>query len=117
MVRLQALHLRNCQQLHRPSTLLLSVTALKFFRCSCSAHQFNAFRVTVQQCSFSALSRLEACLVQAVLRDSWVDLTMQEEEDEEAGEDDPGMEGELTSADYHKLQSLVDEQEQAVEAG
>lgn len=27
------------------------------------------------------------------------------------------MEGELTSADYRKLQSLVDEQEKAVEAG
>lgn len=27
------------------------------------------------------------------------------------------MEGELTSADYRKLQSLVDEQEQAVQAG
>ena len=27
------------------------------------------------------------------------------------------MEGELTSADYHKLQSLVDEQEKAIEAG
>ena len=42
---------------------------------------------------------------------------MQEDENEEAADDDPGMEGELTSADYRKLQSLVDEQEKAVEAG
>lgn len=43
---------------------------------------------------------------------------MQEEEDDEEGADeDPEMEGELTSADYRKLQSLVDEQEKAVEAG
>ena len=42
---------------------------------------------------------------------------MQEEENDEAADDDPSMEGELTSADYRKLQSLVDEQEKAVEAG
>ena len=37
--------------------------------------------------------------------------------DEEPADEDPDMEGELTSADYRKLQSLVDEQEQAVQAG
>jgi hypothetical protein len=42
---------------------------------------------------------------------------MQEEDDDEGGDEDPEMEGELTSADYRKLQSLVDEQEKAVEAG
>ncbi len=42
---------------------------------------------------------------------------MQEEEDDEGADEDPEMEGELTSADYRKLQSLVDEQEKAVEAG
>ena len=42
---------------------------------------------------------------------------MQEEEDAEGADEDPEMEGELTSADYRKLQSLVDEQEKAVEAG
>lgn len=36
---------------------------------------------------------------------------------DEAADEDPDMEGELTSADYRKLQSLVDEQEQAVQAG
>ena len=36
---------------------------------------------------------------------------------EEAADEDPDMEGELTGADYRKLQSLVDEQEQAVQAG
>ena len=43
-------------------------------------------------------------------------MTMQENEDE-AGDDDPSAEGELTSEDYRKLQKLVDEQEKAVEAG
>ncbi len=42
---------------------------------------------------------------------------MQEEEEDEGADEDPEMEGELTSADYRKLQSLVDEQEKAVEAG
>lgn len=42
---------------------------------------------------------------------------MQEEEEEEGADEDPDMDGELTSADYRKLQSLVDEQEKAVEAG
>ena len=42
---------------------------------------------------------------------------IQEEEEEEGADEDPEMEGELTSADYRKLQSLVDEQEKAVEAG
>lgn len=42
---------------------------------------------------------------------------MIQEENDEAGDEDPDMEGELTSADVRKLQSLVDEQEQAVQAG
>ena len=42
---------------------------------------------------------------------------MQEEMEDEGADEDPEMEGELTSADYRKLQSLVDEQEKAVEAG
>ena len=42
---------------------------------------------------------------------------MQENEGDEAGDDDPSAEGELTSEDYRKLQKLVDEQEKAVEAG
>lgn len=50
-----------------------------------------------------------------VLLDSQL-LVLQEENDE-ATDDDPDMEGELTSADVRKLQSLVDEQEQAVQAG
>lgn len=40
-----------------------------------------------------------------------------QEENDDAAEEDPDMEGELTSADVRKLQSLVDEQEQAVQAG
>lgn len=40
-----------------------------------------------------------------------------QDENDEAADEDPDMEGELTSADYRKLQSLVDEQEQAVQAG
>ena len=42
---------------------------------------------------------------------------MLQEENDEAADEDPDMEGELTSADVRKLQSLVDEQEQAVQAG
>ena len=40
-----------------------------------------------------------------------------QDDNDEAADEDPDMEGELTSADYRKLQSLVDEQEQAVQAG
>jgi hypothetical protein len=46
-----------------------------------------------------------------------LDGMQEEEEDDEGADEDPQMEGELTSADYRKLQSLVDEQEKAVEAG
>ena len=40
-----------------------------------------------------------------------------QDDNDEAADEDPDMEGELSSADYRKLQSLVDEQEQAVQAG
>ena len=45
------------------------------------------------------------------------DYALMQDENDEAADEDPDMEGELTSADYRKLQSLVDEQEQAVQAG
>lgn len=40
-----------------------------------------------------------------------------QDDNDGAVDEDPDMEGELSSADYRKLQSLVDEQEQAVQAG
>lgn len=45
------------------------------------------------------------------------DSALMQDDSDEAADEDPDMEGELTSADYRKLQSLVDEQEQAVQAG
>lgn len=45
------------------------------------------------------------------------DFVSMQDDNDGAADEDPDMEGELTSADYRKLQSLVDEQEQAVQAG
>ena len=42
---------------------------------------------------------------------------LSQDDNDEAADEDADTEGELTSADYRKLQSLVDEQEKAVEAG
>lgn len=44
-------------------------------------------------------------------------MQLMQDDNDEAADEDPDMAGELTSADYRKLQSLVDEQEQAVQAG
>lgn len=44
-------------------------------------------------------------------------MQVMQDDNNEAADEDPDMEGELTSADFRKLQSLVDEQEQAVQAG
>ncbi len=70
-------------------------------------------------CSLVLASLDHVCKIQSLQTlGSLIGLNgMQEEEDEEGADEDPEMEGELTSADYHKLQSLVDEQEKAVEAG
>ena len=67
-----------------------------------------------------AITKLQSALVlllQHCLAASFSFNGAQDEENDEAADEDPAMEGELTSADYRKLQSLVDEQEKAVEAG
>ena len=58
----------------------------------------------------------ELCPVEAHLL-SIPDVALMQDDNDEAADEDSNMEGELTSADYRKLQSLVDEQEQAVQAG
>ena len=62
-------------------------------------------------------SYLNICIAKSVCHAQPSCCVLFQDDNDEAADEDADLEGELTSADYRKLQGLVDEQEKAVEAG